>query len=136
MFVYVIFCALFKKIKMDLFHNEARTHIALAASVSSSDEQQQRPVYASTTIPIITNKDNKDNHRRQPSLAVTAAAPTTNQQQQPLNGNHATVTDEIMDNNDNGYKFQHFRSLPSREPLDIQFKNISYTVKMGFNTGK
>lgn len=29
-----------------------------------------------------------------------------------------------------------FTNLPYREPIDIQFKDISYTVNLGFNKGK
>lgn len=29
-----------------------------------------------------------------------------------------------------------FSNLPYREPIDLQFKDITYTVKMGWNHGK
>lgn len=29
-----------------------------------------------------------------------------------------------------------FPNLPYREPIDLQFKDITYTVKMGWNHGK
>lgn len=109
---------------MEIFQQESMSHIAMAALSGSAEE---RPVYGSTTVPINNNKE-LTNHRRpsqQPLVGVTVlGAPNTN------------GIDEIIDNNDNGYQFQHFRSLPSREPLDIQFKDVSYTVNVGYFKGE
>lgn len=110
--------------EMEIFQQESMSHITMAALSGSTEE---RPVYGSTTVPINNNKEST-NHRRPsqlPLVGVTVmGSPTTN------------GIDEIIDNNDNGYQFQHFRSLPSREPLDIQFKNVSYTVNVGYFKGE
>lgn len=47
-----------------------------------------------------------------------------------LNG-HTNYTDNSME-----FSKMCMSHLPNRDPIDIQFKDITYTVKMGFNKGK
>lgn len=55
---------------------------------------------------------------------------TEQQQQNGLNG-HAIYTDNSNEFSKN-IRLPH---LPNRDPIDIQFKDITYTVKLGFNKG-
>lgn len=55
---------------------------------------------------------------------------TSEQQQNGLNG-HAIYTDNSNEFSKN-IRLPH---LPNRDPIDIQFKDITYTVKLGFNKG-
>lgn len=35
-----------------------------------------------------------------------------------------------------GFLFPHISSLPPREPIDIQFKDVTYTVNLGYFKGE
>lgn len=49
-----------------------------------------------------------------------------------LNGHHTNYTDNSTEFSKG---FSHMPHLPNRDPIDIQFKDITYTVKLGFNKG-
>jgi hypothetical protein len=66
------------------------------------------PVYKSTTVPIERKKSNVD---RNPSLK-----------------NNFTSDLELQ--------IRPFQNLPAREPVDIQFKDVTYTVSVGFRKGE
>lgn len=51
------------------------------------------------------------------------------------NGNGAHRENGYVTNIDNADRFA-FTNLPYRESIDLQFKDITYTVKMGWNKGK
>lgn len=50
------------------------------------------------------------------------------------NGNGTHRENGYVTNIDNTDRFG-FTNLPYREPIDLQFKDITYTVKMGWNKG-
>lgn len=52
----------------------------------------------------------------------------------PSNGNGTHRENGYVTNIDNTDRFG-FTNLPYREPIDLQFKDITYTVKMGWNKG-
>lgn len=91
---------------MEFIQQEARTHIALATLTAAADD---KPVYNSTTVPILNNKELMNNGRL------------------PLNNGSS---------GSESFKFSNFTNLPSREPVDLQFKDVSYTVNLGFHKGK
>lgn len=37
---------------------------------------------------------------------------------------------------ENGFHYPHISSLPPREPIDIQFKDVTYTVNLGYLKGE
>lgn len=47
-----------------------------------------------------------------------------------------TVNAPVEQNGQNGYKGICMPHLPNRDPIDLQFKDITYTVKLGFYKGK
>lgn len=51
------------------------------------------------------------------------------------NGNGGHRENGYVTNIDNADRFG-FTNLPYRESIDLQFKDITYTVKMGWNKGK
>lgn len=119
---------------MEYIQQEPRTHIALA-SISSDP----KPVYMSTTIPVVNNNrgdvissfTNHNNQRHQHSNASAMTTTTITTGTIPKDdSSEASVT------SDSTYTFPHFTSLPSREPLDIQFKDVSYTVNLGYFKGE
>lgn len=69
------------------------------------------PVYKSTTIPLNDSSNGKS--------AVRQIS-----QQSQTNGM------------DEKFELKSFSNLPERVPVDIQFKDISYTVKAGFRRGE
>lgn len=102
---------------MEFLQQEARSNIALA-NISSVD--QQKAVYQSTTVAI-------------------SAAPDSTKETTLTNGNGVyhiptSVSDGEAPSGANG--FHHISSLPPREPLDIQFKDVSYTVDLGYFKGE
>lgn len=111
---------------MDFLHTEARTHIALA-TVSAAD---QKAVYQSTTVPITNGITTTGNGRTvalpppPPAIEITAndvSVPSASGAPASENG---------------GYRFAHITSLPAREPLDIQFKDVTYTANLGYFRGE
>lgn len=96
---------------MEFVQQNSQAQIGLTAlsSVDRSDEK----VYRSTTIPINNNRGELlKNDRSQP--------------------NH-----NWDGNGENGvHRLPQFSNLPSREPIDLQFKDVVYTVNMGFRKGR
>lgn len=90
------------------------TQAQIALSVLSSVDNRDDKVYRSTTVPINNNRGELLKNDRSQSSNYRG--------------------DE---NGENGvYKQPQFSNLPSREPIDLQFKDIVYTVNMGFRKGK
>lgn len=80
------------------------------AVTTLSSSGQDAPVYNSTTIPMsnVTNG----------------------------NGTYSSIpTNEPSKRPEDDYVLRPFSNLPAREPVDIQFKDVSYTVKVGFRQG-
>ena len=95
---------------MEFVQHETRSQIALATIQTANDD---KPVYMSTTVPINNN------------INGNGIRPHKDDSFEPNNS----------DENDYDYQFKNFTSLPSRQPLDIQFKDVSYTVDLGFYKG-
>lgn len=76
--------------------------------------------------------DHSANDVRQVTVPMVPTI-TVNTSEQPngLNG-HTIYTDNSMEFS-KGICLPH---LPNRDPIDIQFKDITYTVKLGFNKGR
>lgn len=62
---------------------------------------------------------------------VQMVAPVNTTEPNGLNG-HNNYTDNSMEFS-KGFCMPH---LPNRDPIDIQFKDITYTVKLGFYKGR
>lgn len=96
---------------MEFVQQNSQAQIGLTAlsSVDRSDEK----VYRSTTIPI--------NNNRGELLKNDRSQPIHNWDGNGENGVH---------------RLPQFSNLPSREPIDLQFKDVVYTVNMGFRKGR
>lgn len=81
------------------------------------------PVYNTTTMPLLSSSNGHLNLRNGTGGRTPANSPT--EPQPPT-----TIKSEIA--KDGG----RFSNLPSREPIDMEFKNLSLTVKLGFRKGK
>uniref|UniRef100_A0A182KC35 Uncharacterized protein n=1 Tax=Anopheles christyi TaxID=43041 RepID=A0A182KC35_9DIPT len=95
---------------MDLLQQEVRG-IALA----NLSEVQSSPVYNQTTVPL-NRKDSR------------------NMDQAVIRNN--TSNTAFPSNHDIEGHIRPFQNLPAREPVDIQFKDVSYCVSLGFRKGK
>ncbi|KAM7352809.1 ATP-binding cassette sub-family G member 4 isoform 1-T4 [Cochliomyia hominivorax] len=86
--------------------------IGLGVEVVSSPPP---PVYKSTTVPLLSSNGHLDykNGGRTPANSPVETKPPT-------------IKSEMAENNGR------FSNLPSREPIDMEFKNLSLTVKLGF----
>lgn len=72
--------------------------------------------------------------------SVPAAAPVYNATTIPLsdssNGKSSGRNSQSTTGADEKFELKSFSNLPERTPVDIQFKDISYTVKAGFRKGE
>lgn len=96
---------------MEFVQQSARAQIAL--SVLSSADNRDEKVYKSTTVPINNNRGEV----------------LKNDRSQSSNNREGNGENDI-------HKRPQFSNLPSREPIDLQFKDVAYTVNMGFRKGK
>uniref|UniRef100_A0A182MVP0 ABC transporter domain-containing protein n=1 Tax=Anopheles culicifacies TaxID=139723 RepID=A0A182MVP0_9DIPT len=94
---------------MDILQQEVRG-IALA----NLSEVQSAPVYNQTTVPL-NRKDSR------------------NMDQAVIRNNTANT---FPSNHDIEGHIRPFQNLPPREPVDIQFKDVSYCVSLGFRKGQ
>ncbi|XP_053665541.1 ATP-binding cassette subfamily G member 4-like [Anopheles marshallii] len=94
---------------MDILQQEVRG-IALA----NLSEVQSSPVYNQTTVPL-NRKDSR------------------NMDQAVIRNNTAHT---FPSNHDIEGHIRPFQNLPPREPVDIQFKDVSYCVSLGFRKGQ
>uniref|UniRef100_A0A182RGB5 ATP-binding cassette n=1 Tax=Anopheles funestus TaxID=62324 RepID=A0A182RGB5_ANOFN len=94
---------------MDILQQEVRG-IALA----NLSEVQSSPVYNQTTVPL-NRKDSR------------------NMDQAVIRNNTANT---FPSNHDIEGHIRPFQNLPPREPVDIQFKDVSYCVSLGFRKGQ
>ncbi|XP_058061132.1 ATP-binding cassette subfamily G member 4 [Anopheles bellator] len=95
---------------MDILQQEARA-IAL---VNLSETNHSAPVYNQTTVPL---------HRKD----------SRNMDQQAVIRNNTIA---FSSNHDTETPTRPFQNLPPREPVDIQFKDVSYCVSLGFRRGQ
>ncbi|XP_035783488.1 ATP-binding cassette sub-family G member 4-like [Anopheles albimanus] len=97
---------------MDILQQEMRG-IALA----NLSETQSAPVYNSTTVPL---------HRKD----------SRNMDQAVIRNNTSSNGAFPSSNHDVEGHARPFQNLPAREPVDIQFKDVSYVVDLGFRKGQ
>uniref|UniRef100_A0A182JJD9 Uncharacterized protein n=1 Tax=Anopheles atroparvus TaxID=41427 RepID=A0A182JJD9_ANOAO len=95
---------------MDILQQEVRG-IALA----NLSEAHSAPVYNQTTVPL-NRKDSR------------------NMEQAVIRNN--TGNNAYPSNHDIEGHVRPFQNLPAREPVDIQFKDVSYCVSLGFRKGQ
>lgn len=95
---------------MEFLQQNTQSQIALA--VLSSNDNNDDKVYKSTTVPI--------NNNRGEVLKNDRSQSTNNRDGSGENGVH---------------RQPQFSNLPSREPIDLQFKDVAYTVNLGFRKG-
>ncbi|XP_058125809.1 ATP-binding cassette sub-family G member 4 [Anopheles ziemanni] len=97
---------------MDILQQEVRG-IALA----NLSEAQSAPVYNQTTVPL----NRKDSRNMDQAVIRNNTG----------NGNSFTSNHDIE-----SHAVRPFQNLPPREPVDIQFKDVSYVVDLGFRKGQ
>ncbi|KFB39951.1 AGAP009463-PA-like protein [Anopheles sinensis] len=97
---------------MDILQQEVRG-IALV----NLSEAQSAPVYNQTTVPL----NRKDSRNMDQAVIRNNTG----------NGNSFTSNHDIE-----GHAVRPFQNLPPREPVDIQFKDVSYVVDLGFRKGQ
>lgn len=100
------------------FSATAPTSAGIGLGVEVISELQP-PVYNVTTMPLISS----NGHVEYKNGGKTPANSPVESQTPKLNGEMRK---------DNG----RFSNLPAREPIDMEFKNLSLTVKLGFRKGE
>lgn len=93
---------------MEFVQQSTQAQIALTVRSDNSDDK----VYKSTTVPI--------NNNRGEVLKNDRSQSSNNRDGDGENGVH---------------RQPQFSNLPSREPIDLQFKDVAYSVNMGFRKG-
>lgn len=108
---------------MDILQQEVRGGIAL--STLSSD--QHAAVYNSTTVPL-----NRKDSRHLDHHVLNNTGHSNNH-----NNNNNNGGGHFQSHNDiESHQIRPFQNLPPCEPVDIQFKDVSYCVSMGFRKGE
>lgn len=115
---------------MEFLQTEARTHIALA-TVSAAD---QKAVYQSTTVPITNGSGIPSTGNGRIGSHLPVIEITANDVSSAAGASTAPASAQPSENG--GFRFAHITSLPAREPLDIQFKDVSYTASLGYFRGE
>lgn len=95
---------------MEFVQQSARSQIAL--TVLSSADINDDKVYKPTTISINNNRGETFKNDRSQSSNNRDGMDENSVRRQPQ-----------------------FSNLPSREPVDLQFKDVAYTVSLGFGKG-
>ncbi len=94
---------------------QQNTQAQIALTLLSSNDRNDDRVYRSTTVPINNNRSElPKNERSQPSTNPNGSG------ENGMNGVH---------------RQPQFSNLPSRDPIDLQFKDVGYTVNLGFRKG-
>lgn len=122
---------------MDILQQEVRgialttlngaTLVASSPAGNTTTVDQHAPVYNATTVPL-NRKDSRN-------------------MEQALRNNSSSNNHVVHNNNNNTAHYQShndieahhvrpFQNLPPCEPVDIQFKDVSYCVSMGFRKGQ
>uniref|UniRef100_U5EUI7 Putative the eye pigment transporter n=1 Tax=Corethrella appendiculata TaxID=1370023 RepID=U5EUI7_9DIPT len=104
---------------MEIIQQDAR-NIALSNLTLSTS--QSPPVYNPTTVPI--NHHNRDSLHTNGNSVINNH---TNNIKNDTNGHHNHVDE---------YQLRPFRNLPTKESVDIQFKDVTYTARVGFRKVK
>jgi hypothetical protein len=97
---------------MELIQSE----LALA-TITTGGSSMDTPVYNATTVPINQTKETNLGARKR-----------THSNTRP----DQSTTTPHPDN----YELKPFRNLPARSPVDIQFRDITYSVSAGFRKGE
>lgn len=100
-------------------------------------DQRSTTVYSPTTVPLTSV------HGWRNGGSVFASAPSRNgnkahsdQQLSQLQSLMANSSNGCTNGSKNKNSDEPFSNLPSRLPVDIEFKELSLTVQMGFGKGK
>lgn len=101
---------------MDILQQEVR---GIALSTISTDPHA--PVYGATTVPL----NRKDSRNLDQAMVFNNTSHGHNN-----NNGHCQSHNDIE-----AHHIRTFQNLPSCEPVDIQFKDVSYCVNMGFRKG-
>lgn len=89
-----------------------------------------RGVYNATTVPMTSASSWRNGQTNTTTTATpTGAAPIASSKQTPLEPVVEDEEDFHIDTNA-------LSNLPPRDPVDIEFKELSLTVKLGFNRGE
>lgn len=96
---------------MELSQIGSQMDVIMSSTPAAADAP---PVYNATTIPLAAADSNGK-----------AAVRQISQQSQTTGGG-----------GDEKFELKSFSNLPERTPVDIQFKDISYTVSAGFRKGE
>lgn len=116
--------------------NEGTAGIGLGIEIGeSSTSQAGRGVYNATTVPMT----NASSWRKGQTNTVANATPTVSAT--PASSQVVTVKQAALEPVAEGEEDVHFdmdalSNLPGRDPVDIEFKDLSLTVKLGFNRGE
>ncbi|XP_053696933.1 ATP-binding cassette subfamily G member 4 [Sabethes cyaneus] len=102
---------------MDILQQEVR---GIALTTISTD--QNGPVYNPTTVPL----NRKDSRNMETGMVL-------NNTNHGHNNNHGIYQSH---NDIEALQIRPFQNLPPCEPVDIQFKDITYCVSMGFRKGQ
>lgn len=95
---------------MEFVQQNTRSQIALSV-LSSADNNDDR-VYRPTTVPINNNRCDV------------------------LKSDRSQSNNIREENGENGvHKRPQFSNLPSRDPIDLQFRDVAYTVNLGLRKG-
>uniref|UniRef100_A0A182XFM9 ABC transporter domain-containing protein n=1 Tax=Anopheles quadriannulatus TaxID=34691 RepID=A0A182XFM9_ANOQN len=75
------------------------------------------------------------------NLSEVQSSPVYNQTTVPLNRKDSRNMDQAVIRNNtanavSNHELRPFQNLPAREPVDIQFKDVSYCVSLGFRKGQ
>ncbi|XP_055549565.1 ATP-binding cassette subfamily G member 4 [Wyeomyia smithii] len=102
---------------MDILQQEVR---GIALTTISTD--QNGPVYNPTTVPL----NRKDSRNAEAGMVL-------NNTNHGHNNNHSIYQSH---NDIESLQIRPFQNLPACEPVDIQFKDVTYCVSMGFRKGQ
>lgn len=128
---------------MDILQQEVRgialTTLSGATLVASSPAgngttvvtpvDQHAPVYNSTTVPL-NRKDSRNMEQALRNNSNNHVVHHNNNNNNNNNSNHYQSHNDIE-----AHHVRPFQNLPPCEPVDIQFKDVSYCVSMGFRKG-
>lgn len=111
----------------DRFFADATSNTAgIGLGVEIVSDGPSPPVYNPTTMPLgSTNGLNRNNGNG--AGGKTPANSPLDIQAPKLETNYKLLPQK---------ETERFSNLPSREPVDMDFKNLSLTVKLGFRRGK
>lgn len=122
---------------MDILQQEVRgialttlsgaTLVASSPAGNTTTVDQHAPVYNATTVPL----NRKDSRNMEQALRNKSSS-----NNHVVHNNNNNNTAHYQSHNDiEAHHVRPFQNLPPCEPVDIQFKDVSYCVSMGFRKG-